>query len=286
MEFGKIQSLANESELIMPQASLSSENYDTLLIESISDHIFIVTLNRPEASNAFNTQMVRDIYQLFESVALDQIEYRCIVVSGAGKRAFCAGADLKERRGMDDSVWSRQHLEIERMVRAIKDCPIPVIGAVNGAAYGGGCELACLMDFLYASETARFALPETGLGIIPGAGGTQTLPRTVGERRAKEIILTGRPFSAQEAFEWGLVNKVVPLDQLLNSAIETAEKISANAPIAIRQAKQSIQKGMQMSLSDALAFEIEAYNRTVPTHDRREGVQAFNEKRSPKFKGN
>ena len=270
----------------MPQAPQSSENYDTLLIESISDHIFIVTLNRPEASNAFNTQMVRDIYQLFEGIALDQTDYRCIVVTGAGKRAFCAGADLKERRGMDDSVWSRQHLEIERMVRAINDCPIPVIGAVNGAAYGGGCELACLMDFLYASETARFALPETGLGIIPGAGGTQTLPRTVGERRAKEIILTGRPFSVQEAFNWGLVNKVVPLDQLLNSAIETAEKISANAPIAIRQAKQSIQKGMQMSLSDALAFEIEAYNRTVPTRDRREGVQAFNEKRKPNFEGN
>ena len=270
----------------MPQAPLSSEYYDALLIESISDHNFIVTLNRPEASNAFNTQMVRDIYQLFEGIALDQTDYRCIVVTGAGKRAFCAGADLKERRGMDDSVWSRQHLEIERMVRAIKDCPIPVIGAVNGAAYGGGCELACLMDFLYASETAQFALPETGLGIIPGAGGTQTLPRSVGERRAKEIILTGRSFSAQEAFEWGLVNKVVPLDQLLDSAIETAEKISANAPIAIRQAKQSIQKGMQLSLSDALAFEIEAYNRTVPTRDRREGVQAFNEKRKPNFEGN
>ena len=206
----------------MPQASLSSENYDTLLIESISDHIFIVTLNRPEASNAFNTQMVRDIYQLFEGISLEQTDCRCIVVTGAGKRAFCAGADLKERHGMDDSVWSRQHLEIERMVRAIKDCPIPIIGAVNGAAYGGGCELACLMDFLYASETARFALPETGLGIIPGAGGTQTLPRSVGERRAKEIILTGKSFSAQEAFEWGLVNKVMPLDQLLNSAIETA----------------------------------------------------------------
>ena len=270
----------------MPQAPLSSENYDTLLIELISDHNFIVTLNRPEASNAFNTQMVRDIYQLFEGVSLHQTNYRCIVVTGAGKRAFCAGADLKERRGMGDSVWSRQHLEIERMVRAIKDCPIPVIGAVNGAAYGGGCELACLMDFLYASDTARFALPETGLGIIPGAGGTQTLPRTVGERRSKEIILTGRSFSAQEAFEWGLVNRVVPIDQLLNSAIETAEKISANAPIAIRQAKQSIQKGMQMSLSDALAFEIEAYNRTVPTRDRCEGVQAFNEKRKPNFEGN
>ena len=285
MEYGNIQYLANESESLMPRSPLTNDSYDTLLIDEIRDHIFIVTLNRPEASNAFNTLMVRDIYQLFERVALDQTDYRCIVVTGAGERSFCAGADLKERRGMDDSVWSRQHLEIERMVRAIKDCPIPIIGAVNGAAYGGGCELACLMDFLYASETARFALPETGLGIIPGAGGTQTLPRTVGERRAKEIILTGRSFSAQEAFEWGLVNKVVPIDQLLNSAIETAKKISTNAPIAIRQAKQAIQKGMQMSLADALAFEIEAYNRTVPTRDRREGIQSFNEKRRPKFEG-
>ena len=264
---------------------MNHDQYNTLQIESIDSQILLVTLNRPEASNAFNTQMVRELYQLFEQIAMEPDTTRCMILTGAGERAFCAGADLKERRGMDDSRWSTQHLQIERMTRAIKDCPVPIIGAINGAAYGGGCEIACLLDFLIAADTARFALPETGLGIIPGAGGTQTLPRAIGERRAKEAILTGRPFSADEALQWGLVNQIVPPDELLSSAIATAEKIAAKAPIAVRQAKQAIQKGLHMSLADALAFEIEAYNRTVPTQDRREGVLAFNEKRKPKFTG-
>ncbi len=264
---------------------MNFDQYDTLQIQSLDDHVRIVTLNRPEASNAFNTAMVRDLYRLFEQTALDSGDVRCMILTGAGERAFCAGADLKERRDMDEHQWTSQHLEIERMVRAIKDCPIPVVGAVNGAAFGGGCEIACLLDFLYAAETARFALPETGLGIIPGAGGTQTLPRAIGERRAKEAVLTGHPFSATDALAWGLVNAVVPSDQLLPKAIKTAKSIAVNAPIAVRQAKQAIQKGLQMSLSDALAFEIEAYYRTIPTEDRHEGVKAFNEKRKPAFSG-
>ena len=254
-------------------------------METRGDHVMIVTLNRPEASNAFNTQMVCELYQLFEGMALDVAKLRCVILTGAGERAFCAGADLKERREMTDAEWTQQHLKIERMARAIKDCPIPIIGAINGAAYGGGCEIACLLDFLYAAANSRFALPETGLGIIPGAGGTQTLPRAVGERRAKEIILTGQPFTAAEALEWGLVNKILSPESLLRESIKTAEKIAANAPISVKQAKQSIQRGLQMSLSDGMVFEIEAYHRTVPTHDRREGVTAFNEKRKPNFQG-
>ncbi len=269
----------------MPFSKLNPETFSTLLVESHGEYVTVVTLNRPEAANAFNTRMVGEIYRFFESVALDQTDHRCIVLTGAGNRAFCAGADLKERRGMSDSEWTRQHLEIERMVRAIRDCPVPIIGAVNGAAYGGGCEIACLLDFLFAAENAKFAFPETSLGIIPGAGGTQTLPRAIGERRAKEIILTAQPFTADDALQWGLVNTVVPLDQLLNAATEAADRIAANAPVAVRQAKQSMQRGMQMSLSDGLAFEIEAYNRTIPTRDRCEGVLAFNEKREPKFEG-
>ncbi len=264
---------------------MKSTKFQTLLIRPIDEHVSVVTLNRPEVSNAFNSEMVRELYQLFEGVTEHLDDCRCIILTGAGRRAFCSGADLKERRGMSDSQWQRQHLDIERMVRAIWNCPVPTIGAVNGAAYGGGCEIACLLDFLYAAETASFAMPETGLGIIPGAGGTQTLPRSLGERRAKEVILSGRSFTATEALKWGLVNRVLPSKQLLNATIETAGKIAANAPIAIQQAKQSIQRGLQMSFSDALAFEIEAYNRTIPTRDRREGVRAFNEKRKPKFEG-
>ena len=186
---------------------------------------------------------------------------------------------------MTDAAWQAQHLVYERMVRALLDCPVPVVGAVNGAAYGGGCEIAACMDFLYAAETARFAMTETSLGIIPGAGGTQTLARAMGERRAKELILANHPFTAAEAMEWGLVNAVYPQDELMEAALGIAERIAANAPIAVRQAKQAIGRGLSMALRDGLAFEIEAYNRTVPTGDRREGVLAFNEKRRPRFTG-
>ena len=171
------------------------------------------------------------------------------------------------------------------MIRAVIDCPVPTIAAVNGAAYGGGCELAAGVDFVYAADSARFALPETSLGIIPGAGGTQTLARAMGERRAKELILSAKPFSAEEALDWGLVNAVFPGAQLLEETLQTAQRIAGNAPVAVRQARQAIHRGLQMSIADGLAFEIEAYNRTVPTEDRREGVRAFVEKRKPEFKG-
>lgn len=256
-----------------------------LLIEEPASHVMLVTLNRPEVANAFNTQMARDIIQLFEGLALDPGDTRCMVVTGAGNRAFCAGGDLKQRQGMSDDAWAKQHAVFERKVRAILDCPVPSIGAVNGAAYAGGCELALALDFLYASDNARFAQTETRIGIIPGAGGTQTLSRAIGERRAKELIMSAKPFSAAEAHAWGLVNHIVPQADLLETAITAAKAIAANAPIAVRQAKQSIHRGLQMSLGDGLTFEIEAYNRTVPTEDRREGVLAFNEKRKPEFKG-
>ena len=136
------------------------------------------------------------------------------------------------------------------MIRALIRCPIPIIGAINGAAFGGGCEIAAALDFVYVSENAKFALPELGLGIIPGAGGTQTLSRAVGERRAKELILTGKVFTAQEAVKWNLANDIFPVDKLLDETIKIAELISSKAPIAVKQAKQSIHNGLQMSLSD------------------------------------
>ena len=161
----------------------------------------------------------------------------------------------------------------------------PTIAYVDGAAYGGGCEIAAAADFVYASTNARFALTEVTLGIMPGAGGTQNLPRAVGERRAKELILSGLPFSAEEAERWGLVNRVLPPEELLKATLAIADRIAGNGPISVRQAKQSIHRGLQMSLADGLAFEIEAYNRMVPTQDRLEGVLAYNEKRKPNFRG-
>ena len=264
---------------------MHNSQYTTLLLQQPANHVLTVTLNRPEAANAFNTQMARELYTLFESLALDDEDTRCVILTGAGERVFCAGGDLKERKGMTDEVWQQQHLIYERMLRAVLDCPIPVIAAVNGAAYAGGCELVAATDFVYTVPNARFALTETSLGIIPGAGGTQTLARAIGERRAKEMILTACPITAQQALDWGLVNSLYPPEELLPEAVNTAQRISANAPIAVRVAKQSIHRGLQMSLRDGLCFEIEAYNRTVPTQDRREGVLAFNEKRKPNFKG-
>jgi enoyl-CoA hydratase/carnithine racemase len=171
------------------------------------------------------------------------------------------------------------------MVRAFIACPAPVIGAVNGAAYAGGCELALCCDFIYAAESARFALTEVTLGIMPGAGGTQSLPRAVGERRAKEIILTGRPFTAAEAHGWGMVNRVCAPGKVVEEALETARQIADNAPISVRQAKHAIHFGLQMDLASGMMLEIEAYNRMIPTADRREGIASFNEKRKPRFQG-
>jgi enoyl-CoA hydratase len=193
--------------------------------------------------------------------------------------------DLKERNGMTDEAWRAQHLIFERMVRAMLGCPVPVLAAVNGAAYAGGCEIAAACDFIYAASTARFALTEVTLGIMPGAGGTQNLARAMGERRAKELILSGQPFTAAEAEAWGLVNRVVEPAGLMEAVLVVARRIVGNGPLSVRQAKQSIHRGLQMSLSDGLAFEIEAYNRLVPTEDRREGVAAFNERRKPVFRG-
>jgi len=259
--------------------------YETLALARNDDHVLLVRLNRPQAANAMNTQMGVDLMELFEQFQLDAEGVRAIVITGTGEKAFCAGGDLKERNGMTDEQWLKQHAMFERMLRAIVACPIPVIGAINGVAYGGGCEITAAFDFAYASENARFALPEVTLGIMPGAGGTQNLPRAIGERRAKEVILTGAPFSAQEALEWGLINRVVPQANLVEDALKTAGRIARNAPVSIRQAKQSIHRGLQMSLADGLAFEIECYNRMVGTEDRHEGVRAFNEKRPPNFQG-
>ncbi len=262
-----------------------NRSFETLALERIEDHILLIRLDRPQAANAMITRMGEELMELFEGFQLDTRGLRALVLTGTGEKAFCAGGDLKERNGMTDEQWLRQHAMFERMLRAVIACPLPLIGAINGAAYGGGCEITAALDFAYAAESARFALTEVTLGIMPGAGGTQNLARAVGERRAKEIILTGLPFTAQQACDWGLINRVLPQAELLEATLATARRVAGNAPISVRQAKQSIHRGLQMSLADGLAFEIECYNRMVSTEDRHEGVRAFNEKRKPVFRG-
>ena len=244
-----------------------------------------MTLNRPEVRNAMNTTMMRELRDCFSQFYIYPNAAACLVITGTGEQAFCSGGDLKERRGMSDETWRQQHAIIEQMVRAILDCPIPIIAAINGHAFAGGMEIALACDFVYAAEQARFALTEVTLGIMPGAAGTQNLPRAVGARRAKEIILTGTPFSAADGYEWGMINKVVPGPELMAHVLATAAKIAANAPVSVRQAKKSIDRAADMDRASGFAFEIEAYNRTVVTQDRQEGINAFNEKRKPVYKG-
>jgi len=186
---------------------------------------------------------------------------------------------------MSDEAWRAQHEIFERGFAALLNCPLPVIAAVNGHAFGGGLETALACDFVYAARGARLGLTEVRLGIMPGGGGTQTLARAAGERRAKELILTAQQFSAEDAFEWGIVNRLCEPGAALADALETARAIAANAPLSARQAKKSIHYGLQIDLDSAYRFEIEAYNRLVDTEDRREGVRAFNEKRAPEFRG-
>jgi len=257
---------------------------ETLRIEVKPGDVLLATLDRPEVANAFNTGAALELCELFERFRAEQ-PCRCVVITGAGNKAFCAGADLKERNSLSDEQWRAQHEIFERMFRAVRDCPIPVIAAVNGAAYAGGLELVLHCDFAYASRAAKFALTEVSLGIMPGGGGTQTLPRAVGERRAKELILTARPFSAEEALAWGVVNKLCEPGKLLEEALEAARRIASQAPLSVAQARRAIREGLGMDLASGLQLEIEAYNRLVGTEDRKEGLRAFNEKRKPTFKG-
>lgn len=264
---------------------LIERSFETLAIEQPAEHLLLVRLNRPNARNAMNTQMGRDLLDVAMSLLLDPGQARCVVLTGTGDKAFCAGGDLKERRGMTDQQWMAQHAIFEQATWNLADSPIPVIAAVNGAAFGGGCEIALTCDFIYAADTARFALTEVTLGIMPGAGGTVNMPRAAGTRRAKEILMTGKPFTAAEGYEWGIINKVVPADDLLPAVLETAQTICNNAPISVRQIKKSVDLNIASDRRTALGIEIEAYNRMVPTKDRHEGVLAFNEKRKPDFKG-
>ena len=264
---------------------MGMDTFSTLKCETPQPHVLLVTLNRPEVRNAFNTKMGQELLDLWTRLSAESGDTRCVVITGAGDQAFCAGADLKERKGMPADTWRAQHELFERAFWTLGDLPLPVIAAVNGPAFAGGLELALMSDFIYAARSARFALTEVSLGIIPGAGGTQNLPRAVGARRAKEIILTARPFSAEEAYAWGLVNRLCEAGTLLEEALETAAGIAANAPLAVKQAKKSIRYGMQMEIRTAYRFEVEAYNQLVDTDDRREGILAFNEKRKPEFKG-
>ncbi|HJV46585.1 MAG TPA: enoyl-CoA hydratase [Bacillota bacterium] len=255
-----------------------------VVISTLENGIVLITLNRPEAANALSLQMLKELQEAIETCRFDR-SVRCVIITGSGEKAFCAGADLKERAGMDMNQVRKTVSLIRSNINHLETLPQPVIAAVNGVAFGGGTELALACDIRIASETAKFGLTETSLGIIPGAGGTQRLPRLVGKGRAKEIIFTARRIDASEAREIGLVEYVTPAVSLMSKALDLANQIVRNAPIAVKQAKFAIDKGFEVDLNTGLAIEQNAYEITIPTKDRLEGLQAFKEKRPPLYKG-
>ena len=220
-------------------ADIAALQLDTLLLDVSDPAVALVTLNRPEVRNALNTAMMTELRDLFQQLYIDSAQLRAVIVTGAGDKAFCAGGDLKQRNSMTDQQWQQQHAVLEQAVEAIIACPIPVIAAVNGDCMGGGLEIALCCDFIYASDNARFALPEGKLGIMPGGCGTQNLTRAVGERRAKELIMTGRLFDAVRAKEWQLVNEIVSQDSLLDTVMAVALEISRLGPLSVTQIKKS-----------------------------------------------
>lgn len=255
----------------------------TVLLER-TDHLAELVLNRPEALNAIDNRLASELIDACSTISGDPSIWT-VIFRGAGERAFCAGADLKARRDFTVEQWTEQRALFRRLFKALRDVPQPMIAAVHGYALGGGTELATLADFIIASDDAFFGLTEVSLGIIPGGGGTQSLPRLIGRNRAKELIYTARRISAPDAQALGLVNHVVPREDLLPRAQALAAEIMRNSPFAVRQAKWAIDRGTDLPFEDGLDREHEAYMRAIGSEDRQEGIAAFNAKRPPHFVG-
>ncbi|TDE15820.1 enoyl-CoA hydratase/isomerase family protein [Jiangella asiatica] len=243
-----------------------------------------LVLDRPEALNAISTEHARAIVAATAEVAADPA-VRVIVLSSSAERAFCVGADLKERKTIDDDGLRRQRLVFRAAFTGVLELPVPTVAAVHGHALGGGLELALGCDLIVADETAVLGLPEVTVGLVPGGGGTQLLPRRLGWNRAADLIFTGRRVDAAEAHRLGLVDRVVPAGQDRAAALELAASIAANSPVGVRNAKQAMRHGLDASLRSGLDIEDAAWRATAFSGDRNEGVAAFNEKRRPDWPG-
>ncbi len=241
-------------------------------------------LERPEVMNCLSFPTLRRFRTLLEELRGD-LSIRCILISGAGERAFCAGADLKERKTMPAERVPDFVRNIRGLMDDVASMPQPTVAVVQGFAFGGGTELMLACDLRVAAEEAMFGLTETTLAIIPGAGGTQRLPRLIGASRAKDLILTGRKIGAAEAEQIGLVNRVAPRESLDEAALELAETIAANGPVAVRAAKEAIDVGTEAPIGEGLEIEALCYQKVLPTTDRLEALAAFAEKRKPQYKG-
>ncbi len=258
---------------------------ETLNYRQPEPGIGLIELNRPQALNALNTVLLGELATLLSELATDP-SLRVLLITGAGEKAFVAGADIAEMRELTPLQGEQFSQRGTLLMQQLEQMPMPVIALVNGYALGGGCELAMACDFILASEQARFGQPEVSLGIPPGFGGTQRLTRLVGKAMALEMITTGRQVKADEALRIGLVNRVVPAAQLQDSGMETARLIAANAGVAVRMAKQLVQQGQNMGLADACRLESSQFGLAFASDDRKEGMSAFIERRKACFSGN
>lgn len=266
--------------ILKGERSLTKRN----ILTEKKDSVLIVTLNRPQFMNALNLETLKEGRKILTDVYFDP-DIRAVIITGAGDKAFCAGADLKEREKMSE-VQVRHYIKtIRETLIDIENLSKPVICAVNGAALGGGTELTMASDIRIAAPHATFGLTEVTLGIIPAGGGTQRLPRLVGIGKAKELILTGKRISAQEALDIGLINRIAKKGKLMDEALDMAQSIAKNAPFAVQQAKFAINRGYEIDIHSGLALESKAYDVCIPTKDRVEALKAFKEKRKPVFKG-
>jgi len=257
--------------------------YKTLIYEK-KDDIGVLTVNRPDKLNAISNELTSELSSLLAELEKDD-KLRVLVITGAGDKAFVAGADIQELVDRDARMGRRVSHERQEIFSRIENLPIPVIAAVNGYALGGGLELALACNIRICSEKAQFGAPEVKLGIIPGDGGTQRLPRLVGLGRAMEMILTGDFIDAQEAYRIGLANRVVPPEELMNAAMELAQKIASRPPLAVRYAKEAVSRSQEGDAASGFALESYLHALTCTTEDKKEGVAAFLEKRKGKFKG-
>lgn len=257
--------------------------YKTLIYEK-EDRIGFVTINRPEKLNALSNELIEELALLLDEVENDD-ELRVLVVTGAGEKAFVAGADIQELVDRDAVLGRKVSRTRQTVFGRLENLPVPVIAAVNGYALGGGLELALACSIRIGSDKAQFGAPEVKLGIIPGDGGTQRLPRLVGLGRAMEMILTGDFIDAQEAYRIGLVNKVVPQDELMEHAVALAKKIASRPPLAVRYAKEAVNRSQEGNTASGFALESYLHALSCTTEDKKEGVQAFLDKRKGKFQG-
>lgn len=260
---------------------MDAKRFEQIVVTS-EGGIATVMLNRPERYNALGARIVDELGE-----ALEEIEgsggVRTMILTGAGEKAFCSGVDLKERSEMDaDERWAHNR-SLGAFAERLARLQVPTIAAMNGLAFGGGLEITLACDFRIAAEGAEFALPEVGIGIVPGAGGTQRLPRLVGPTRAKEMILTGRRVSAEAALDMGLVSKIVPAGSLIEEARALAEEIAANSPLALAYAKAAVDLASETTIEQGLRYETAAIRATLASEDYKIGLAAFAEKRAPEF---